>query len=267
MSHLSPVGRAGQQGVGAGSLCQRVLSACCSPVTAGLPALSFLHEPCFHSGPPYSRSFHGSHCSRAQFIGSGVQSRLQPAPGQAHGHRAELGADDRLAPSWQKQRLSMAGRGSEQEAPTSCHKVSKGLQRGHAEAGLGMSGSLPRAPGEGQNPTWPIPTSRALLLLGHLPKGPPFSPLVSPLQVLLRLLLQAAFHDLSVSPMTWASLLPPLAQSRCFGRSVGRQSDQGQQGVKEGTFPWEESPSFPAILQLGLGNVKAEHSHGRRQGN
>lgn len=31
----------------------------------------------------------------------------------------------------------MAGRGSEQEAPTSCHKVSKGLQRGHAKPALG----------------------------------------------------------------------------------------------------------------------------------
>lgn len=38
--------------------------------------------------------------------------------------------------------------------------------------GLGMSGNLSGAPGEEENPTWPIPTSRPLLLLGHLPKGP-----------------------------------------------------------------------------------------------
>lgn len=69
-----------------------------------LPALSFLYKPCFHSGLPSSRSFHGSHCSQGQFIGLGMQPWLQPDTGQAEGHTAESEADDHLAPSWLEQR-------------------------------------------------------------------------------------------------------------------------------------------------------------------
>lgn len=63
-------------------------------------------------------------------------------PGQAQGHRAELGADDHSASSWQEQRkLSMAEQGSEKGVPyspnPSCHKLSKGLQRTTLKPALG----------------------------------------------------------------------------------------------------------------------------------
>jgi len=96
---------------------------------------------------------------------------LPCSPGQAYGHRAESGANDHLVASWPEQRLAVARQSPEREASTSCHKVSKSLQRVHAEAGLGMSGNLPRAHREEGNPTWPVLTSRPLLLLDHLPKG------------------------------------------------------------------------------------------------
>lgn len=119
-----------------------------------LPALSLLHKPCFHPGLNCSRSFPSSQCSRGQFMISD--------PGQAQGHRAELGADDHSAPSRQEQRrLSMAEWCSEKEVPLSlnpsCHKLSKGLQRDHAKASLGMSRNAARAPREAKTACGPFP--------------------------------------------------------------------------------------------------------------
>lgn len=55
----------------------------------------------------------------------------------------------------------MAEWGSEKEVPhspnPSCHKLSKGLQRDHTKASLGMSRNPARAPREAKTPCGPFP--------------------------------------------------------------------------------------------------------------